>query len=341
MSKLLIIEAKNNEWSEIVNKCLNYDFYHTQAYNLLEKENKPVLFALYFNNELIAMPLIIRQIPNSDLFDCTSVYGYCGPISSMDLELIPNEYLTTFKKLVLNYFNQNNIISAFSRLHPLISNGSFFNDFGEVINLNKTIAIDLKLTIDEQRKQFRKSNKSELNQLRRKGYEVKVANSKEDIDAFISIYNETMERVEAKDDYFFDNDYFYSFLKNFSFDTKLLLATFEEKIIAGAIFTVTNKIMQYHLAGTTQEFIKVTPMKLILDEARLLGNELNLDFLHLGGGVGGSDEDSLFKFKSGFSNHQCQFKIWKMIINQEKYTELVTKNKSNSESNFFPLYRSN
>ena len=207
--------------------------------------------------------------------------------------------------------------------------------------MNKTIAIDLRLAIDEQRKQFRKSNKSELNQLRNRGYQVKIANSKEDIDAFIAIYTETMQRVEAKEEYFFDNDYFYTFLSNTSFETKLLVATFEDKIIAGAIFTITNKIMQYHLAGTTQEFIKVTPMKLILDEARLLGNELNLDFLHLGGGVGGSDDDSLFRFKSGFSNFQCQFKIWKMIINEEKYNELVIKNNSDKQSNFFPLYRSN
>ena len=64
-------------------------------------------------------------------------------------------------------------------------------------------------------------------------------------------------------------------------------------------------------------------MKLILDEARLLGNELNLDFLHLGGGVGGSDDDSLYKFKSGFSDYNFIFKIWRLIVNQDLYITLV------------------
>lgn len=340
MNNFSVIEVHDEKWTEIVNRCISFDFYHTQSYHILTKENRPLLFTLNYDDKVIALPLIIRTIPNSDLFDCTSAYGYCGPISSVTLDLIPNDIILKFQKKLLNYFNENNIIAAFSRLHPLISSNLFFRDFGSVIDLNKTIAVDLSLSADEQRKQYRKSNKSEVNQLRRKGYEIKVANSKEEIDSFIVIYRETMERVEAKKEYFFDNEYFYNFLDNPSFLTKLLVATFEGRLIAGAIFTITNKIMQYHLAGTTQDFIKVTPMKLILDEARLIANKLELDFLHLGGGVGGSDDDSLFKFKSGFSDYQCQFQIWQMIIDSEKYKELVIKNNSDATSNFFPLYRS-
>ncbi len=58
-------------------------------------------------------------------------------------------------------------------------------------------------------------------------------------------------------------------MKSTDFNSKLLVAKFEEKIIAGTIFAITNGIMQYYLAGTTEEFIKVTPMNLILDEAQL------------------------------------------------------------------------
>lgn len=339
MSEFSVIEVNDDQWSKVVKKCKNYDFYHTQSYHLLEKGNKPLLFSLKFGDEVIAIPSILREIPNTELLDCTSAYGYCGPISSINLNLIADEIIIEFHKQLINYFKKNNIIAAFSRLHPLNINDKFFDNFGIIKDLNKTIAIDLRLTIDEQRKQYRKSNKSELNQLRRKGYEVKVANSKDEIDAFIAIYHETMERVDAKDDYFFDNDYFYNFINSSDFEAKLLVSTFENKIIAGAIFTITNKVMQYHLAGTTQEFIKVTPMKLIIDEARLLGNDLQLEYLHLGGGVGGSDDDSLFKFKSGFSKFECQYQIWQMIIDDNKYNELVAKNNSNTESNFFPLYR--
>jgi hypothetical protein len=340
MNNFSVIEVADNKWSDILNKSLQYDFYHTQAYHQLEKKNRPVLFLAVFNNDFIALPLIIRKIPNSTYFDCTSAYGYCGPVSNLDFELIPNEYFSIFQEKLTNYFKQYNIITAFSRLHPLISSGAFFKDFGIVKDINKTVAVDLRISLEAQKKQYRKSNKSELNQLRIKGFEIVEAKSKEDIDAFIAIYHETMSRVDADEAYFFNHQYFYNFFKNNSFETKLLLAKKENEIAAGAIFTIANKLMQYHLAGTTQAFIKETPMKLILDEARLLGNELGLDFLHLGGGVGGSDDDSLFRFKKGFSDFLCMYQIWQMIIDEEKYDDLIQKLNADRQSNYFPLYRS-
>jgi hypothetical protein len=36
--------------------------------------------------------------------------------------------------------------------------------------------------------------------------------------------------------------------------------------------------MQCHLSGTTRNYLKESPMKLIIDEARLIGNERGLDF---------------------------------------------------------------
>jgi hypothetical protein len=339
MNKFSVFEVDDSRWSIIVNKSKEFDFYHSQSYHLLEKEDRPVLLVAFFNDDFIAFPLIIRPIPDTNFFDCTSVYGYCGIISSMDIINIPLNLSTYFKEQVLLFFKTNQIIAAFSRLHPLITSDSFFNDFGIVKEINKTVSIDLSLPSDLQRKQYRKSNKSELNQLRRKGFEVVKAETKEEIDAFVTIYHETMNRVDANENYYFDHDYFHAFLKNNCFKSKLLLAKKEGEIVAGAIFTITNRIMQYHLAGTTEACIKETPMKLIIDEARLLGNELGLDFLHLGGGVGGSDEDSLFRFKSGFSDYRSNYQIWQMVVDSEKYNELVKKTRIDTTKTYFPLYR--
>src|SRR5690606_14882609 len=242
-----------------------------------------------------------------------------------------------FKTNFIEFCKSENIVSVFSRLHPLIEQTNIIENLGEIVNLNKTVAIDLTKSAEEQRKEYRKSLKSELNQLRRKEIVVREANTKEEIDAFIAIYYETMDRVEATANYYFSKEYFYEFLNNQDFDAKLLIAVKDNKVIAGAIFTLTDKIMQYHLAGTTEEYIRETPMKLILDEARLLGNQTTAISLHLGGGVGGSDEDSLFRFKSGFSKDFKQFSVWKYIVNQAVYDEL---SKGKEVSGFFPLYRS-
>ena len=339
MKNFKIIKSDEKEWSEILNKSSFYDFYHTKSYNLLEKDGESILFLAMIENDFIAFPLILREIPNTNYFDCTSVYGYCGPISNLeykDIKIVLKEY---FKESIIKYFKKNNIVSCFSRLHPIFKNENILGGFGELISLNKTIAIDLRIPIEEQRKKYRKSNKYEINKLKKENYTVEVAKTNQETDAFIDIYNETMTRVKANKNYFFDRDYFYSFLNNPCFNSRLLLAKNEGAVVAGAIFTITNNIMQYHLAGTKYEYIRKTPMKLILDEARLLGNELNLDFLHLGGGVGGSDDDSLYKFKSGFSDYNFIFKIWRLIVNQDLYITLVNDKNVDKKSSFFPLYR--
>lgn len=337
-----VIEIDNPQWDEIVKSSFIYDFHHTSFYHKLDNSHRSLLFVANAQDDFIAMPLVIRPIDGTDYFDATSVYGYCGPISKYRQTEITSGLISFFKSSLNDFFKVNNIVSAFSRLHSLIDNHLILQDLGTIVELNKTVAIDLRQTPEEQRRLYRKSNKSEVNQLRKKGFVVEEVKVGQDIDRFVDIYYETMDRVNATPYYYFSREYFHSFMQNDSFGTKLLVARHEGRIAAGAIFTITNKIMQYHLAGTTEDYMRLTPMKLILDEARLLGNTLGPEYLHLGGGVGGKDDDSLFRFKSGFSNHHFQFSIWKYIVDPIRYQELVHQKGINSETepSFFPLYRS-
>ncbi|NGM67212.1 GNAT family N-acetyltransferase [Sphingobacterium sp. SGR-19] len=336
-----ILEVNDPRWEEIIKTSYIYDFHHTAFYHKIDNQYRSILFLAQDEQDFLAMPLVLRPIEGTDLFDLTSVYGYCGPITNKADFCFSDSFLAFFKERFDTYCLNNNIVSAFSRLHSLIDQQSAFVNFGDIQHVNKTISIDLTLSPEEQRKQYRKSNKSEINQLRNKGFYVEEVRRTEDIDRFIEIYYETMDRVNATPYYYFTKEYFHEFLANTQFESKLLVAKYEGSIVAGAIFTATDKIMQYHLAGTTEEFIRLTPMKLVLDEARLLGNRLGLEYLHLGGGVGGSDDDSLFRFKSGFSKDFKQFSVWKYIVDPTTYDMLVEKNDvQDKESNFFPLYRS-
>lgn len=336
-----IIEKETDDWCKWVKESDRFDFYHTSFYHQIDNTFRSVLLLFECERSFIALPIVIRPIEGTPYFDVTSVYGYAGPIShyaeGFDKSLLIDFFQTQF----LAFCRRENIVSCFARLNPLIEQKEILAGLGEVVALNKTVSIDLTLSAEEQRRNYRKSLKSELNQLRRKDIIVKEASSVFEIDKFVEIYYETMDRVEATPNYYFSKDYFHKFMDNPDFDSKLLLAYKGDRVIAGAIFTFTERIMQYHLAGTTEEFIHETPMKLILDEARLLGNASSAEILHLGGGVGGHDDDSLFRFKSGFSKDFKQFSIWKFIVNPGIYNRLVEeKDIKDRQSNFFPLYRS-
>lgn len=332
-----IIETSSPKWDEVVKNAFSYDFHHTSFFHNLDTSFEGRLLLFSYQDSFIALPIVIRPIEGTSYYDVTSVYGYAGPVFYFANEKTKQDLIMYFQKTFMEFCNDEHIISVFSRLHPLIEQEDILRDLGEVVYLNKTVSIDLTLSPEMQRKEYRKSLKSDLNRLAKLEVEVINTNDSKDIDAFIAIYYETMDRVDATDNYYFSEDYFHHFLNNDAFASQLLLAKQGGKVIAGAIFTQTEKIMQYHLAGTTEEFIKEAPMKLILDKARLLGNETTALNLHLGGGVGGHDDDSLFRFKSGFSKNLKQFSVWKFITNKDIYREL---SKGKEQSDFFPLYRS-
>lgn len=344
MRRFEIIGINNSNWSKIISLSCEYDSYHTSSYSkleLLEGNKEPVLLVASIDDDFIAMPLVIRKIPNSDLYDCTSAYGYCGPISNLPSESVPRQLIVYFQHKLQDFFLERNIVSAFSRLHPLINQSVFLNGIGRIKSINETVSIDLKLPEQQQLKQYRKSCKSEINQLRKDGFYVTEATTENEVENFIVLYHERMKKVEAAPQYFFTNEYFNTILNNRCFKSKLLLAKINDEIAAGAIFTLTNKFMQYHLAVSQEEYRHNAPMKLILDEARKIGISLNISYLHLGGGVNGRNNDSLFRFKSGFSDFRHIFQVWQLIINEDKYSYLTDLFKIDREKNqdYFPLYR--
>jgi len=330
--------TSKNDWDNILKEVSSYDFYHTYDYHKfsLDNDEKAVLLVYRFLVSIIAIPLVIRPIIDSEYFDATSVYGYPGPISKN----IPEDFDNSHLKLELDkYFQKHNIIAAFSRLNPYIQDQKniLFN-IGECVDKSAVVSINLTNDLETQRQGYQRRIKTQINKARRLCNIVK-ATSKEDIDTFINIYYENMDRVGAKDHYYFNKTYFYNFLKSRDFNTDLLLAITKDtgEVIAGVIFVKTHNIVQYHLAGTKSDFLTLNPVKILIDEMRLIATQEGLDYLNLGGGLG-STEDSLLRFKMSFSKELKTFCIWKYIVNDEVYNSLTSRHGSTS-TDFFPAYR--
>jgi lipid II:glycine glycyltransferase (peptidoglycan interpeptide bridge formation enzyme) len=333
----VIVGNQQKKWDEIVRSMEDYDFYHLAEYHLLDTSGTPLL--LYYSDDTtsIALPVILRTIEGSSYQDVTSVYGYAGPLTNR--KTVNEKSTDGFRKKLLNFFDSQKIVSVFSRLHPLLPNQSQILDgIGDLIAENLTVAIDLTLPEEMQIKQYARSLKYQLNRIKKGGVSIIRASCNQEIDSFIAIYEETMKRVNASERYFFPRDYFYRLLE--TIDSALYLAAYQEKIISGSLCLFGKDTMQAHLNATRTDFLSMSPLKLILDQARKDGSALNMKYLHLGGGKGGVN-DSLYVFKSRFSDRRFLFKTWRYIHNKEVYEKLIyNKFDQNLPSTvFFPLYR--
>tara|TARA_R110001592_G_scaffold56347_1_gene171874 strand:+ start:15658 stop:16662 length:1005 start_codon:yes stop_codon:yes gene_type:complete len=332
---MINIITNKKEWKNTLMEFESYDFYHTFDYHNLSKneDEKPLLLVFSQDDLSIAIPFLKREIVGTPYFDFTSVYGYAGPIYKNVAEDFNN---TTFLGELNDYLTSNNIISVFSRLNPYFNQQTLIlKNIGETPVSGKVVNIDLTKSIEEQRTQYGKSTKNRTNKCRRIA-SVKEVISKEDLETYMDIYYENMDRLEASDSYYFSKEYFFNFLECEDFKTRVLLVIENEtgKAMAGSMFVESNSIVQFHLSGTRTEFLNWAPANLFLDEMRLIATEEGYEIFNLGGGLGGQ-EDSLFKFKASFSKDHRDFRLWRYIVDQKVY-DTLSKDKVGS---YFPLYR--
>ncbi|MDR0547054.1 MAG: GNAT family N-acetyltransferase, partial [Dysgonamonadaceae bacterium] len=274
------------KWDAAVRSMNQYDFYHLAAYHRLDALGKAFLLHYHTGNTAFAWPFILREIPNTGYYDITSVYGYAGPLCNQ--KNLSTEAITCFQQAIYSYFDEQKIVSVFARLHPLLEQKNILQNLGQVADANLTVGIDLNLPENEQRQQYARSLKTQLNRLKNSGLKIETAHTKEEIDAFIQIYIETMNRVKASSYYYFPPGYFYRFLSEI--DSALFLAKYNEEIVSGSLCTFANNIMQAHLNATKDAFLPQSPLKLVLDFARQEGMKRGMKILHLGGGKGGSND---------------------------------------------------
>ncbi|MBC7915777.1 MAG: GNAT family N-acetyltransferase [Pyrinomonadaceae bacterium] len=341
MSYQVFTLADKDCWQKFVSNSVFYDFYHTWIYHSLERNGVPKLFVYSEGEKFIAVPLLVRKVFDTEYFDITSAYGYVGPISNVRFEMMPEPFLNNFKSSFLNYLECEKIISVFFRLHPFMNQDVLLEKFNSLHSNGKTVVLDLQVSLEDQRTKYRRTIRENINQLRKKGYYVKEANDLKSVRDFVSIYSENMRRIGADDYYFFNEDYFIKLLESSEIDSKLLLVySSQHEAICGTLVTCTNKIIQGHLIGTKTNYLKESPAKLLVEEISILGRANNMNYYHLGGGVGGGN-DSLFNWKAGFSNEFLEFKTWRFIADENSYNFFVDNMNISPDSSddFFPLYR--
>jgi hypothetical protein len=350
-----VIDSQNDLWRETLQK-LRHDVYHLPEYVQLEAERnhtKSEAFVFTENDKIFFVPYLLRSCNDisagkihEEIFDVISPYGYPGILVNEAATNSPEFIDTAFSKLKY-LFRERNICSAFFRLHPLLS-----NKFTEIFPKDtftengQTVSIDLTLSEGQIWAKTRKGHQSTINKCKRLGFTGRMVPFKEYMHEFMAIYAETMNRVQAKDSYYFDEDYFHQLLK-LGDHLHLGIVEMEDEIACTSLFFESCGIVQAHLGGTTDKYISQSPFNYLLHYVRLWAKERGNEFLHIGGGVGGSPEDSLYKFKSGFSKQRHSFFTLRLIADEEKYQDLIDIRKENldlpseifSKSSFFPAYR--
>ena len=263
------------------------------------------------------LPVIVREIPGSDLRDAISPYGYPGATVPEGSEPVDPAGVDWSGAGLVSLFARDRIGE------PRAFAGGTERSVVQVHDPQRERAVRSRLT-----EQVRSNERA--------GWAVTSTPGPESAPdaraAFHAAYTQTMERTEAAERYFFDRAYFDEILA-FERSWLLLAAGPGADPGAGAIAAVSDGVLHYYLGGTADAALEASPFKNVVVAMLDLADELGLP-LNLGGGLAAGD--GLESFKRGFANAELPFVTHELVCDPEAYERLAG---ARDAGGFFPAYR--
>lgn len=349
------LDVGDPEWPDVLGR-LRHDFYHLPEYVRLDAEwnrARPRAFLARSGDAELFVPYLLRAcdglFPDAGLgdpvYDVVSPYGYPGLLLSDAAWKSPDFAQEALHRLG-ETLRDMGACSAFLRMHPLLDEGlsELFPD-GFLSPAGVTVAMDLGVGERELWKGIREGHQWTINKCRKLGFVPRMVSLREHLEPVMAIYRDTMDRVQAKDSYYFGRHYFER-LGEMPERVHCAVVEWEGRPAAACIFFECGGIVQAHLGGTRSEFLRRSPFHLLLYSAAVWAKSRGNRCFHLGGGVGGAN-DRLLQFKRGFSRRLCAFSTLRLVTDEGRYRELTMRRadavnvpaEELSGGEFFPAYR--
>jgi hypothetical protein len=271
------------------------------------------------------------------------VYGYPGPVATgVDDDA---GFVEAAWRAIRSVWQSHSAVSAFTRFHPLLGNERLLSGSQDITYVGDTVSMDLRLTDEEVAWSYPRTLRQEIAAGRRAGLRTEVDESWQCLPEFMRLYQATMRRNRAAPSYFFSDAYFHR-LRSLGDDAHLLVTRLDDEVVAAGVFFAYGTTVHAHLVGTDERGISLSPLKVLLDDARSWARERGGVVLHLGGGRGGRT-DSLLEFKARFSPRRHRFSIGRWVLDGRGYRELAEtwraeaarRGVADGETEFFPAYR--
>ena len=325
------------DWDPLLQRLGGLDTYTCAAYHsasaLLEPSGtEPVLLHYRDRGGEIALPVLLRPLPGSRDRDATSAYGYGGPVATGEPDL------AAFGAALDDWARAHAVVTTFLRLHPLMDNGRLVPPTAELIDAGATVAWDVSPGRDllgglhgGHRRSVRKADRA--------GLELTVVHRPPSLDHFLDLYLATMRRLDADSFYDFPRPYWDALVTDDGALAPVLVeGRLEGRLVAGLLCFTSEPWLHAHLSAGSDAARGIGAATRCYLAAAEWAQARGLRRLHLGGGVGGSSDSTLFAFKHRFdpSSPPLAFQVAKLVHDRDRYRELAG---TESIEGFFPPWR--
>lgn len=331
-----LLDPDDPAWERALDE-VRHDAYHRPGYVALQAggHGEPLAFRYREGGRTMLVPLVVRPVEGSDAVDATSPYGYPGPVSNASLD--DEGFWHRACTALVASLTDRGAVTCFVRLHPLLPvRLDVLGRSGRLVQHGHTVSVDLTRTEEEMWSATRKRDRSYVRRAREDGVDV-VVDDFSTLGAVAGAYAETMDRLGAAAGYRSSEADFEELRRAVGDDLHLATVVRGGQVLGGVFLLERCGIVQLHLRGTRTAALDLQVDKVEVDAVRRWAKARGASVLHLGGGLGGR-EDSLFRFKSGFSKDRRPFFTWHLVLDRAREESLVAQRGGGGDG-FFPAYR--
>jgi serine/alanine adding enzyme len=297
-------------------------------------------------DEVIAYPLLLRPINELPFAADMHFQGwdslspeYTGPLAFGSVSpTTADKFLSHFH----DYCQREGIITEFAHLHPCRWSSDLYA-LEDVSFDREIVYIDLSLSPDQLwRESFTHACRKNIKRALKEKVRVFEAKSIADVREFHRIYLHTMERTQALSKYHFPLDYFVDFAETMPDHARLVLAEYDNQIVAGTLYLHDDEDVYSYLGGADHTYQHVRPTNAVIYDTICWAQRQGKKRLILGGGYGPTD--TIFRFKASFSPLRTKFYVYKRIHLADAYAALCRAWSAHhgdkaALSHYFPSYR--
>jgi len=322
------VVASPGEWEDLLNgfSDILHDIYFGFEWHALFSTGTNARPAAFFfegkTGTKFFYPFLLRPLPES-ISDtpasvCESAYGYGGPLA----ENPDPDDLAQAEQAFCAWARANDVIAEFVRFHPLLDNHRWFRHEIAIEENRPTVTVPLDAPFELLCERFTPARRRNIRKADKAGMIIRQG---EDFAGFWRLYEMTMNRRSAAGFYHFSPEHRRELERLVGNHGFLLEARLDGRLAAAAIFLQSAHFLHYHLGGSDTDLLSFSPNDRLMAEAVKLGRESGLEILHLGGGVTTAADDTLLRFKTGFSSSRRMFCIGKRIHDPVRHHQMLER----------------
>lgn len=328
-------------------------FAHPEYVRLYSREHSPGRCAAWKSDTLqVLHPFLLRDLtdepfwagPRGALFDVTSAYGYAGPFAwgEGDRDCLASKFWAEFRCWALDH----RVVSEFVRLS--LFPGAMLRYPGETWTAAAQIIRSLDADEPALWMEFEHKVRKNVSKAIRSGVRVEIDLSGARLPEFLSIYEETLDRRQALDCYYFGREYFEQMQERLPGHFVYFHALEGGKVVSTELVLVSEQSVYSFLGGTRKEAFRCRPNDLLKFEIIKWAKQRGKSHFVLGGGY--QNKDGIYRYKRAFAPRgQTEYLLGGQIFSGDLYAALVSARQRfalergehwSPHHGFFPAYRS-